>query len=63
MPSKKPYIQIRSNESVIAKFSKLAEIENRSMSNLGEYIVKQYISAYEAEHGEIDIKNTPPRGI
>lgn len=55
MPSKKPYIQIRSDEITIKKFSKLSDEECRSMSSLGEYIIKQYIKAYEAEHGEIKI--------
>lgn len=56
MPSKKPYIQIRSDESTIKKFSNIATLECRSMSSLGEYIVKQYIQTYEAEHGPITIE-------
>lgn len=55
MPSKKPYIQIRSDELTIKKFSYIANNECRSMSSLGEYIIKQYLQAYEAEHGEIPV--------
>lgn len=53
MPSKKPYIQIRTNTETITKFEKIAEENNRSMSNMGETIIKDYIKTYEAEHGEI----------
>lgn len=53
MPSKKPYIQIRSDEKTIKKFSIIAELECRSMSSLGEFIVKEHIKNYETEHGEI----------
>ena len=53
MPSKKPYIQIRTTNEIIEKFKIIAETENRSSSNLGETIIKDYIHKYEAEHGEI----------
>lgn len=53
MPSKKPYIQIRSDEPTIKKFQHIADEECRSMSSLGEYMIKQYIKTYETEHGEI----------
>lgn len=56
MPSKKPYIQIRSDEFTIKKFALIAENDCRSMSSLGEYIIKQYIKNYETEHGEIMIE-------
>lgn len=55
MPSKKPYIQIRTDDTTIKKFDFLAKQDRRSMSNLGEVLVLDYIKAYEAEHGEIEI--------
>ena len=55
MPSKKPYIQIRTNETIQKKFEYIAQIDNRSMSNLGEYIIMQHIKKFEQEHGEIKI--------
>lgn len=57
MPSKKPYIQIRTTEETISKFDYIAKENNRSMSNMGETIVKNYIKAYEEEHGEIKIES------
>ena len=56
MPSKKPYIQIRTTDQTIKKFEVIAEKNNRSMSNMGETIIKDYIRSYESEHGEIQIK-------
>lgn len=55
MPSKKPYIQIRTDEKTIQKFNYIAEKDRRSMSNLGEILVINHIEAYEAEHGEIRV--------
>jgi len=53
MPSKKPYIQIRANQNLINKFQEICDKESRSMSNMGEYIIKKYIEEYEAkEAGE-----------
>lgn len=53
MPSKKPYIMIRTNQEIINKFQEIAESENRSMSNMGEILIIKAIKDYEAEHGEI----------
>lgn len=58
MPSIKPRLVIRTNEDVIEKFSFIAGQENRSMSNLGETLIKKYIEIYEIEHGEILINET-----
>ena len=54
MPSKKPFIQIRTDEETIKKFQHIAEKDNRSMSNLGETLIKKCISTYEKENGSID---------
>lgn len=55
MPSKKPYIQIRTNDDIVKKFEHIADYNNRSMSNMGETIIKDYIREFEKEHGEIVI--------
>ena len=55
MPSKKPYIQIRTTEDTIKKFDSIAKKDNRSMSNMGEKIIKDFIENYEKENGEINI--------
>ena len=55
MPSKKPYIQIRTDNDIVKKFEHIAEHNNRSMSNMGETIIKDYIKEYEKLHGEIII--------
>ncbi|WP_295216619.1 hypothetical protein [Ruminococcus sp.] len=36
-----------------AKIKKIAEIENRSMTNMVETLIKKEIYRYEAENGEI----------
>lgn len=38
-----------------AKIKKIAENENRSMTNMIETLVKQKINIYEKEHGEIEL--------
>lgn len=53
MPSNKPKIVIRTDEEIIKKFETIAKRENRSMSNLGETIIKQYIDGYEKNNGNI----------
>lgn len=55
MPSKKKGIMVRPNDEIYIKIEKLAEEENRSMSNLIEYIVKKYIENYEKDHGTINV--------
>ena len=54
MPSKKPLLAIRTEEEIINKLQIIANKENRSLSNLGETIVKKYIAAYEKENGCIE---------
>ena len=57
MPSVKPKIVIRTTDEIIAKFDIIAKGENRSMSNLGETIIKQYIENYEKNNGNINTVN------
>lgn len=59
MPSKKPYIQIRTTETIVKKFDYIANENNRSMSNMGETIIKNYIKEYETEHGTIELDEQP----
>ena len=49
MPSKKPVIAIRTTEELINKFQVICDKENRSMSNMGEYLIMRYIEEYEAK--------------
>lgn len=53
MPSTKPKIVIRTTDELIEKFEIIAKNENRSMSNLGETILLQYIENYEKQNGVI----------
>lgn len=53
MPTKKPLIQSVVRNITYNKFKKIAEIEERSISQLGAKVIEQYIADYEAEHGEI----------
>ncbi len=53
MPSNKPKIVIRTTNELIEKFEIIAKSENRSMSNLGETILLQYIDNYEKQNGII----------
>lgn len=56
MPSKKPVIAVRTDNNTILKIQKICELENRSMSNFTETLLKNAIRIYEAEHGEIKIE-------
>lgn len=50
--------QIRSyvESSTKTKFKHICQLDNRSESNMVETLVLNYIKAYEAEHGEIQIE-------
>ena len=56
MPSDKPKIVIYTDQNTIEKLDILADKQNRSRGNMGETIIKEYIEAYEHEHGEINIQ-------
>lgn len=53
MPTKKPLIQSVVRNITYNKFKKIAEIEERSISQLGAKAIEQYIADYEVQHGEI----------
>ncbi len=55
MPSYKPRITVYTDEKTNQKLAYIAKLENRSSSNYTEYLIKQKIAEYEAEHGEIAI--------
>ena len=57
MPSKKPYIQIRTTPEIKAKLNYIAEQDGRSDSNYCEMLIKKAISKYELEHGPINTHN------
>ena len=59
MPSKKPIIHFNTDQWIIDKMKYIAEENNRSLAKEVEYLCKQNIKKYEAEHGEIQIKETP----
>lgn len=49
----KTQFTLRLNLADHAKIKKIAETENRSMTNMIETLVKQKIQQYEKENGEI----------
>lgn len=53
MPVIKSQFTLRLHVSDHAKIKKIAEIENRSLTNMIETLVKQRIREYEQENGEI----------
>lgn len=55
MPSKKPIIHFNTDQWIIDKMKYIAEENNRSLAKEVEYLCKQNIKKYEAEHGEIQI--------
>lgn len=44
---------LRLDPIVYAKLKKIAKEDNRSVSNLIDYIIKQYINEYESKNGDI----------
>ena len=51
----KPQFTLRLDLKVHAKIKKIAESENRSMTNMIETILKKEIDRYERENGEITL--------
>lgn len=50
MPSKKPQILIRTTEENKKKIEAIAEEQKRSVSNLMEIIIEEYLRKYEANN-------------
>ena len=63
MPSYKPRITVYTDENTSKKISYIAKKENRSASNLTEYLIKKAIMEYEKENGEIKIEDSTPESI
>lgn len=55
MPVIKIQTTIRLNPVIYAKFKKISEKENRSVTNMIDTMIKQKITEYEQEHGEITV--------
>ncbi len=53
MPSKKPMFTLRTEQQNIDKLKYIADIEGRSDNKQLEYILKQFITNYENQHGTI----------
>ncbi len=56
MPSKLPVIKANTTQENISKMKVIAENNKRSLAKELELIVENHIRAYEAEHGEIVIR-------
>lgn len=51
----RPPFSLRLNEIDFVKIRKIAEMENRSMNNMIETLIKRTIKQYESENGEIEV--------
>ena len=55
MPTNKIQTGLRLSEAAYGKLRTLAVRENRSLNNLIEYVLQQYLDTYEADHGPIQV--------
>lgn len=55
MPTRKIPFTFHLDEDVLEKIKILADLDNRSTSNMLEYLCKEQIRKYENEHGTIPI--------
>ena len=53
MATSKIQTGLRLDETVFQKLKHIADLEGRSFNNLTEQIIRLFLRAYEAEHGEI----------
>ena len=44
---------LRLDEATYYKLKALAERDNRTLNNLAEYIIRQYLADYERDHGPL----------
>lgn len=56
MATNKVQTGLRLNESVYTKIRYLSAKEQRSLNNLIEYVLQQYVENYEKEHGPIPVQ-------
>lgn len=57
MPSKKPYIMVRTSQEVIDRFRELSDEQNRSMANLAETLILNYIKEQDALKNKAEQKS------
>ncbi|MBQ9412111.1 MAG: hypothetical protein IJU29_03315 [Oscillospiraceae bacterium] len=57
MATSKIQTGLRLNERLYDKIRELAVIEQRSMNNLMEYALQQYVNEYEKQNGVIPISS------
>ena len=55
MPTNKIQTGLRLPETTYGKLRILSVRENRSLNNLIEYILQQYLEAYEVDHGPLSV--------
>lgn len=55
MPSQKPQILVRTSGETKNKLQKIAENNKRSVSNMAEIILEEYINNYEKKNGNVNI--------
>lgn len=56
MPSKKPKIVAYTENDILEKIKKIAQENERSISQEVVFLIKKEIQKYEKEYGEINIK-------
>ena len=61
MPSQKPQLKTYVNNETYEKFKLIAKKENRSASNLLEFLILEKIEMYEKNNGTINIKTVNMR--
>ena len=44
---------IRIEESLYGKLKAIAKLEGRTVNNLNEYIIRRFVTEYEAKHGQV----------
>lgn len=44
---------IRIEETLYDKLKAIAELEGRSVNNMNEYIIRRFVTDYEAKHGPV----------
>lgn len=44
---------IRIDETLYGKFKAIAQLEGRTVNNLNEFIIRRFVTDYEAKHGPV----------
>ena len=55
MASAKVQTGLRLDETLYQKFKFLADMDGRSLNNLAEYVIRQYVAEYEAKNGPLPL--------